>query len=386
MENTLPAPTPQLAFGSVFQNLFRYFALIVISAFGIWFAVQLYSDGNLFLMAMVIAVTLMINIFFLRSDLYVYRWFAPGLALMFLMVAYPTIFTVYVAFTNYSDGHLLTKPQAIDIFERRLYLPEGGKTFEWTAFQSEADPTVYALWLIDEAGDGFLAVQDEAILPKGEGFDGLGALDADGIPESLAGYVRHGQAERFLDLSALSGVEYGVAPEVVQVSKIDEAAQLQRRYTYENDSNTVIDNETGIVYRSDEGTYTSEEGEALRPGYYVPIGLDNFDRLLTGPGIRGPFLRIFLWTFGYAIGAVFLTFWMGLGLALVLNHELVPHKKLLRSLILVPYAVPAFIGVLVWRGMLEPIFGVITVNMRDIFGWSPDWFGDPRCGQKSAFC
>ena len=96
--------------------MLRLLALAVIDAFAIWFLYQLLDDGVIYLALTVGIITLLINVVFLREDLYPLRWMSPGLALMILMVVYPVLFTVYSAFTNYSDGHILTKQQAIDRF------------------------------------------------------------------------------------------------------------------------------------------------------------------------------------------------------------------------------------------------------------------------------
>jgi arabinogalactan oligomer / maltooligosaccharide transport system permease protein len=50
--------------------------------------------------------------------------------------------------------------------------------------------------------------------------------------------------------------------------------------------------------------------------------------VLTSPAIRGPFLRVFVWTFVFATLSVLTTFVLGLGLALALND---PRMKLRRT-------------------------------------------------------
>ena len=71
----------------------------------------------------------------LRKEAYPLRWMVVGLVLMALFTIYPIFFTVWVAFTNYGEGHLITKEQAIDQILNEKYLPETGKAYTWTAFQ-----------------------------------------------------------------------------------------------------------------------------------------------------------------------------------------------------------------------------------------------------------
>ena len=83
---------------------------------------------------------------------YPFRWMVVGLVLMALFTIYPILFTVWVAFTNYGEGHLITKQQAIDQLLDQRYLPATGTAYSWTAFKSDAGD--YALWLIDPDGEG----------------------------------------------------------------------------------------------------------------------------------------------------------------------------------------------------------------------------------------
>ena len=54
-----------------------------------------------------------------------------------------------------------------------------------------------------------------------------------------------------------------------------------------------------------------------------------------------------------------------------------PFRAPLRSLLLIPYTIPAFVAVPVWVGLLNPQFGVISQAIGAVFGWVPPWFSDP---------
>lgn len=362
---------------SVSGILFQLLGLAIVDAFAIWMVLQLARDGVWFLAAVFVIITLGLNLFYLRPELYPFRWFSPGLALMILMVAYPTIFTIYVAFTNYSDGHLLTKDQALHLFEQQMYLPEGSSSYNWTAFRSE-DGTQYILWLIDSDGKAFVAKPSEALVP-GEGQAGLGPLDSDGIPESIAGYERLNRIKAAADTN-LKTLEFGQAPDLVGISGRS-AGRFQPKYVYDASQDALVDQSTNVAYHPVEGTFTSDTGEQLIPGFYVPIAFANFQRFVSSPALRGPLITIFTWTIIHALASVFITFVLGLGLALLMNSDLIPAKKFLRSLILIPYAVPAFISVLIWRGLLSEQLGLISVTLRNIFGSSPLWFTDPTASR-----
>ena len=55
---------------------------------------------------------------------------------MVIMVLYPILFTVYVSFTNYGTGHLVTKQLAIEQIESQTYLPADATIYNWTAYKN----------------------------------------------------------------------------------------------------------------------------------------------------------------------------------------------------------------------------------------------------------
>ena len=57
---------------------------------------------------------------------------------------------------------------------------------------------------------------------------------------------------------------------------------------------------------------------------------------------------------------VAMTFFLGLLLALALNHPKLKAKRLYRSLLIVPYAMPGVLAALVWAGMYSTDGGVIN--------------------------
>ena len=77
-----------------------------------------------------------------------------------------------------------------------------------------------------------------------------------------------------------------------------------------------------------------------------------------------------------------LTFVVGFALALVLNDERMRGRRLYRSVLLMPYAVPGFISLLVWSNFYNRDFGLINETL----GLHLDWMGDPdpRQGRRAA--
>jgi len=348
--------------------------LAVLDAIALMFIWTLIGNGRYPLAVFVFLVTLGINIAFLVERAYPFRWFSPGLALMIIMLVYPTAYTVYVAFTNYGDGHLLTKTQVIDQFERKTFRPEDGAEYTWTAYRSESGE--FALWLQSEGRD-FLALEDAPIVPEDEVTIIEGSLDEEGVPTALEGYTRLNRIEVVRFLTQISEIEFGEPPRTATVLSLDSAQQVVQRYVYDPETDTLLDVREDIVYAPVRGTFTAPNGDRLSPGYWVVVGADNFRRLFTSPALSGPFLRVFVWTFVFAFFSVAFSFGIGLFFALVFDHPKLPGKKLIRSLLIIPYALPAFISVNVWRSMFSRHFGIISNTLEELIGSSPLWLADP---------
>ncbi len=356
----------------------RLLVLAVIDSFAIFLIYLFVYDGLWPLAVLVTLTTLVINVINLWERFYPLRWMGPAIAIIMLFVLYPILFTVYTAFTNFSDGHLLTKLQTIHRIGQDTFLPEGGVTYSWTAYRSTDGQ--YALWLVDADGKGYVAFPDKVLQPATPGEGDVGAADENGIPATIDGYVRLSLPEiiPILD-SELAPLRFGQPPLSISIKSIREAAQLQPRYVYDEQTDAITDQITGTVYKADnsQGFFISADGQELSPGYQVTIGWGNFGRLTNSPALSGPFIEIFIWTIVFALVSVTSTFALGLFLALIYNDPTFRFRKLIRTLLIIPYAVPGVIGILIWRGMLNQHFGVIASNMIKLIGWSPGWFTDP---------
>lgn len=360
--------------GTLIRVVVRFGLLALLDAFAVLFIWTLLANGRYPLAGFVFVVTVGVNIAFLYEKAYPFRWFSPGLALMIIMLVYPLAYTVYVAFTNYGDGHLLTKAQVIQQFENQTFRPEGGAEYSWTAFRSDSGD--FALWL-QSGEEDFFATEDEPLIPGDEAPGIVGSLDADGIPTEIEGYRRLNRIEVVRFLTQISAIEFGAPPRTARVQNLDSAEQVVQRYVYDPDADTLTDMRDDTVYRPVQGTFTADDGSAVSPGYYVVVGTQNFTRLLNSPALSGPFFRVFVWTFLFAFLSVLFAFAFGLFFALIFDHPKLPGKKVIRSLLIIPYALPAFISVNIWRSMFSRHFGIISQTLESLFGSSPLWLADP---------
>ncbi|MEK4297899.1 ABC transporter permease subunit [Oceanobacillus sp. FSL W8-0428] len=109
------------------------------------------------------------------------------------------------------------------------------------------------------------------------------------------------------------------------------------------------------------------------------VGLDNFKSLFTVPIWQETFLSVFVWTIVWTVVATTLQIALGFFLAVLVNDERVRFKKLIRTILILPWAVPAFVTILVFAAMFNDDFGAIN---RDIIiplfgGEGISWLSDP---------
>ncbi len=96
--------------------------------------------------------------------------------------------------------------------------------------------------------------------------------------------------------------------------------------------------------------------------------------------MRSPFVRVFVWTFAFATLTVFFSFAIGLFLAIALDKKGMRFQRLYRSLLVIPWAVPGFLSLLVWQGLLNDDFGVVN----RIFHLDVPWLFDANWAKVSV--
>jgi len=102
------------------------------------------------------------------------------------------------------------------------------------------------------------------------------------------------------------------------------------------------------------------------------IGLDNFFEVFSAEG----FLRVTLFTLVWTVVNVSAHIGIGLFLANMLHRSHIRGKVAYRTLLLLPWAVPSYISVLIWRGMFQP-----DGFVNDLLGTNIDFLSDPTGAQ-----
>lgn len=351
----------------------RLVLLLAIDGFLIWFALSAFGEGYTSLGIVIAFIGAGVNYIILARDMYPLRWMLIGLILMVMFAIWPILLTIFVAFTNYGDGHLLTKVQSIELLQQERYLPEGDAAYSWTGYRNEAGE--YALWLQNEAGESFLAFPGTSLIPASEA-EGVDELDENGIPVSISGYERLNALQVASD-QTIPSIQFGSELDGVQIRSAREAAQLQLKYVYDEATDVITNQETNTEYSPVEGVWTSSTGEVLPFGFREIVGASNFTRFFESPAFRGPLLRIITWNFAFAFLSVFTTFSLGLAIAYIYNDRTLPGRKIIQSFLLIPYTIPSLITIIIWRGMFNNQVGVINRTLDTMFGIAPEWTVDP---------
>lgn len=105
-----------------------------------------------------------------------------------------------------------------------------------------------------------------------------------------------------------------------------------------------------------------------------PWSLDNYVNVLTDGDTYHS-----LWiTAIYTIVSTVVSMLIGLGTAMLLNRRM-PGRRLLRTLILLPWAVPGVVASVVFLFMLDGSYGVVNWVLRSIglVDHGPQWYFDP---------
>ena len=167
----------------------------------------------------------------------------------------------------------------------------------------------------------------------------------------------------------LANIEVPTDEGIITLRTFNRAALVSYALQYDEATDTITSVDDGTVYRPSEGYFRADDGSRLNPGWEINVGFDNYERVFTSEAVRGPFLRVFVWNWAFAAGTVVFSFAVGLLLAIVLDHPDLRGKKIYRSLLIFPYALPSFLTVLVWQGMMNREFGIINELINADVPW-----------------
>jgi len=108
------------------------------------------------------------------------------------------------------------------------------------------------------------------------------------------------------------------------------------------------------------------------------VGFDNFINLVTVPIWNQSFLKVLSWTLVWTIVSTTLQIGLGLFLAILVNDKRIKFKRLIRTILILPWAIPNFVTIMIFSALFNDQFGAVN---RTLLGWlniDPlPWLTDP---------
>ncbi|AJJ62545.1 maltose ABC transporter permease MalF [Yersinia aldovae] len=357
------------------SDALKWLIIGVLSLFTCYLIILMYAQGE-YLFAIVTLTLVSLGLYvFANRRAYAWRYVYPGVAGMGLFVLFPLICTIAIAFTNYSSTNQLTFERAQSVLMDRQF--QTGKTLTFGLYPSDSQ------WRLQ------LTNPDDSTVLISEPF----SFDATGEQRIKVAPANAGQTGERASLRIITQNRQALSSLVallpdggeLRMSSLRQFSATRPLYKLAADGKELINQQTGVVYRPnpDVGFYQAInadgqwQNEKLSPGFTVTIGWKNFLRVLHDEGIQKPFVSIFIWTIIFSLLTVVLTVAVGMILACVVQWDSLKGKAVYRVLLILPYAVPAFISILIFKGLFNQSFGEINLMLSHLFGIKPAWFSDP---------
>lgn len=372
-----PAPTSHVRgepTTSLLGLVVKIGALGLAAALAVWAAFPLIEAANWVGVGIVAAVTALIFYVYLSPRHVPLKYLLPGTLLLIAFQILPVLYTVSTSVTNFGDGHRGDKEQAIAAIEAYSVVRTPDSPQYTLTVAADGAPDTGDLVFLLTAADGTVYAGDA---------DGLTPLDPDDLTREASGKIVDAEGYTVLTTAQINERSDEIADFAVPTgdgtgirsSGLSMAYEGQATRTYQEDCDCIVDSVTGVTYTADNvnGSFVSDDGQRLLQGWRVNVGFDNFLRFVTDPATGASFLSILAWNIGFAAGTTLLVFVVGLGLALLM-HTRTPlrGRTLYRILLVLPYAMPSFAMLLLWRDMFNTDFGLIN----RVLGLDVNWLGN----------
>ncbi|MCZ7425825.1 ABC transporter permease subunit [Micromonospora sp. WMMA1949] len=345
----------------------------LVAGIAIWAAFPLIEAEHWLALGVLAVTTAALFYLYLSRRHIPAKYLVPGTLFLIAFQVFPVLYTASTAFTNFGDGHRGSKDEAIVAVQTSSVKQVPGSTEYNLTIATKGDPATGSLiFLLSDPKTKEVFAGDA---------DGLRKLDAADVEvSSLSGKITAADGYTLLNIGQASGRSDAITALIVPTD--DGAIRsngLTRAYegkavrAYDAGCDCVKDSETGKTWTADEksGSFVAADGERLAQGWKVNVGLKNFSTVLTNPNISGPFFGTLAWNFAFAIGSTGLTFLLGMAIALALHSPRMRGTNFYRVLLILPYAMPSFAMLLIWRDMFNTDFGLLN----NLFGLNVDWFG-----------
>jgi arabinogalactan oligomer/maltooligosaccharide transport system permease protein len=351
--------------------------LAVTNAIAVWAASVLISKHNWIAFAVLAVATAGIDAIYLSRRAYPAKFLVPGTVFLLAFQVAPILYTINVSFDKYSTGHVSSKHDAIQAIKTNS-LSETASGAAYTMAPAHDASGKLVLVLVDQDTNKPYVGTPAGLKPLPPGSV---QVNSDGTITGASGYELVKGNELFTLDKQLSVYTVPVGKGAIRPQGLDTAVALEQTYRYDARADTFTRIKDGVVFRDNgKGSFAAASGEQIEPGWRTKVGFANFDRLIHDPLVRKPFVRVLIWTLAFATLTVFLSFALGLFLAIALDKNGMRFRRLYRSVLVIPYAMPGLLSILVWSGLLNDEFGVVN----RIFHIHVPWLFDPNWAKVSV--
>ncbi len=296
------------------------------------------------------------------------KFLSPGLILLTAFVILPIVYTLAMSGFNYKTGNYISKDDAIVQIEANGFVTDpDGTAFDIVIGTYQGKPAVLATSSYD--GKYFICLESERITLNA----GAVTFNGDGVPLGAVDFTPNPPGN-----SEISGLQiqkfYFDGEYQLTIESLSTGILAKENLRYLPEQDAFKDLQTGVLYVDNKrGNYANPENkdEILEPGWRAPIWFENYSSLLTDSRIRGPLFSVTLWTFAFALLSVLTQFAFGLVLGLALNKK-IRGRRIYRSILILPYAMPSIMSVLIWGGMFNTEFGAINTLLGTNIAWFQD--------------
>ena len=354
-------------FRGKFALILKIITLALVTAILSLLAQSAMASGEIAIGVFLIVAIVALNFTYFTKISIPLKFFVPGILFFIAFVIAPILFTVLMSTYNYQTGNYISKDAAI---EQVLILgvePDANQT-TFDLVSGVAANGSEAILVSDIANQKFfISTSDELIaLNAGElSINEYGvATTAPGFTELSAEELATGDAYTKIRYKYLDGYYIVIEGQGV-------GAVFRQSIAYDAKTDTMKNLQTGEIYvDNNRGNYVLEGSpqEMLTPGWRAPVWFENYAKLVTDPQVRTPLIKVFIWTVIFASLTVLSTFAFGLLLALALNRKM-RGRRIYRSILILPYAMPSIMSILIWGGMFDTEFGAINNLLNTNIAW-----------------
>lgn len=359
------------------RSLMHWLLLSALLMSGLYAVYMVYSVGEGLIAGVLCSLLIVTTWVYASSRMMATRFVWPGVVAALIFVVVPMLYTMQMGFSNRSTRNLLDQARVRDYLLAQQYVLPNSEH----EFSLHKSGTQYRLKLMSAEGQGYLSEalslaadsssKTAAPIPLQLIKSSDAAAEALPMPVSMRELIPLLPSLRGLRLATPSGL-------ALSLNTLREFAAISPLYAV-SEGEALRNQLTAVAYRPNAvtGFYESAQGEQLLPGFATGVGLQNYQRIFTDPKFSEPFLRIFLWTVLFSALSVIFAASLGMVIAVLLNWEALRYKNVYRLILFLPYAVPGFISILVFKGLFNQNLGEINLILNGLFGVKPAWFTDP---------